>query len=129
LLAHATDRPGRRGPIGAVRRVEFWLYHPSFAEQQTANHESKVLLAQVAGPTADDLYEAEWLCRNPYTPERDGDHSPGHVAHTYVLADDGRPYRVQAHGIDDEWLNEPGVPGKSEAVTIELEPCRQRNAQ
>src|SRR6185436_15518213 len=33
LRAHATDQPGELGPIAAVRRVEFWLFHPSFVEQ------------------------------------------------------------------------------------------------
>ena len=74
LRAHATDKPGELGPIAAVRRVEFWLYHPSFIEQHAGNHESKILLGEVDGPSASDEYAITWPCRNPFTPARDGDH-------------------------------------------------------
>lgn len=124
LAAHATDEPGALGPIGAVRSIEFWLYHPSFAEQHAGNHESKVLLAEVAGPTNDDRYAATWRCQNPYTPARDGDHGGGDGTRAYVLPEDGRPYLVQAHGLDDEWRAKPGHPGFSERVTVNFEPCK-----
>ena len=123
LRAHATDRPGTRGPIAAVRRLEFWLYHPSFAEQHAGNHESKVLLAVVDGPTTDDLYSATWACENPYTPARDGDHGSAPGIRTYDLPQDGRGYSVQAHALDDEWLAKPGMPGKSKRVPIDFQPC------
>jgi len=124
LRAHATDEPGALGPIAAVRDVEFWLYHPSFVEQHPGNHESKVLLGTVAGPTSDDLYAASWVCSNPYTPPRDGDHGGGDGTRTYVLPNDGRPYAIQAHGLDDEWRAKPGRPGYSERVTVTFIPCR-----
>jgi hypothetical protein len=123
LRAHATDLPGALGPIAAVRDVEFWLYHPSFVEQHAGNRESKVFLGSVSGPTPDDRYETSWTCSNPYTPERDGDHSGGAGTRTYVLANDGRPYSIQAHGLDDEWRAKPGRPGYSERVTVTFTPC------
>jgi hypothetical protein len=125
LLAHATDTPGALGPIAAVRSIEFWLYHPSFAEQHPGNHESKVILGSVAGPTPNDEYAATWTCVNPYTPPRDGDHSGGDGTRTYVLPNDGRPYSIQAHGLDDEWRAKPGPLGRSELVTVRFEPCKQ----
>lgn len=123
LRAHATDLPGALGPIAAVRDVEFWLYHPSFVEQHAGNRESKVFLGSVSGPTSDDRYETSWTCSNPYTPERDGDHSGGAGTRTYVLPNDGRPYSIQAHGLDDEWRAKPGRPGYSERVTVDFTPC------
>jgi hypothetical protein len=124
LRAHATDAPGELGPIAAVRRVEFWLYHPSFVEQHAGNHESKVFLGQVKGPTPDDAYAISWTCSNPLTPPRDGDHSGGDGTRTYNLPDDGRPYSVQAHALDDEFLAHPKSPGKSERVPIRFTPCK-----
>ena len=120
LLAHATDAPGALGPIAAVRDVEFWLYHPSFGEQHAGNHESKVFLGEMAGPTANDQYSASWTCKTPYTPPRDGDHGGGDGTRTYTLPMDGRPYSIQAHGLDDEWRAKPGRPGFSERVTVTL---------
>ena len=124
LRAHATDQPGELGPIAAVRRVEFWLYHPSFVEQHAGNHESKVLLGQVHGPSPTDEYSLTWTCSNPFTPVRDGDHSGGDGTRTYTLPDDGRPYSVQAHALDDEFLAHPKNPGKSQHVPIRFQPCR-----
>lgn len=124
LRAHAIDSPGALGPVPAVRMIEFWLYHPSFVEQHPGNEESKVFLAQVPGPTADDQYAATWTCKNPYTPPRDGDHHGGDGTRTYVLPSDGRPYAIQAHGLDDEWRAKPGPPGRSEKVLVAFEPCR-----
>jgi hypothetical protein len=123
LKAHATDEPGALGPVGAVRSIEFWLYHPSFVEQHPGNHESKVLLAQVDGPRDGDEYAASWICSNPYTPARDGDHGGGDGTRTYKLPNDGQPYRIQAHGLDDEWRAKPGRPGFSERVAVEFTPC------
>jgi hypothetical protein len=123
LRAHATDEPGSLGVEPAVRSIEFWLYHPSFGEQHAGNRESKVMLAAVPGPSADDEYEASWTCSNPYTPPRDGDHSGGDGTRTYTLPADGRPYSIQAHGIDDEWRAKPGRPGVSERVTVQFHPC------
>ncbi len=123
LLAHATDAPGAFGPIAAVRTVEFWLYHPSFHEQHAGNHESKVFLGEMAGPTANDQYSASWTCARRFTPRRDGDHGGGDGTRAYVLPKDGRPYSIQAHGLDDEWRAKPGKPGFSERVTITLESC------
>jgi hypothetical protein len=123
LLAHATDTPGAFGPVPAVRMIEFWLYHPSFAEQHPGNLESKVFLGQVPGPTADDQYAASWTCVNPYTPPRDGDHSGGDGTREYKLPKDSRPYSIQAHGLDDEWIAKPGRPGKSERAIVAFEPC------
>lgn len=123
LRAHATDRPGALGPVAAVRSIEFWLYHPSFAEQHPGNRESKVLLGAVDGPRSDDIYETSWTCSNPFTPMRDGDHSGGDGTRTYRLPDDARPYSVQAHGLDDEWRAKPGRPGRSERVTVRFDPC------
>lgn len=123
LLAHATDTPGAYGPVPAVRMVEFWLYHPSFAEQHPGNHESKVFLGQVPGPTANDQYTTTWTCVNPYTPPRDGDHSGGDGTRKYILPKDGRPYSIQAHGLDDEWYAKPGRPGRSERVIVAFQPC------
>ena len=124
LRAHAIDAPGALGPVPAVRMIEFWLYHPSFREQHAGNHESKVFLGQVPGPTADDQYATSWTCANPYTPPRDGDHSGGDGTRTYVLPSDGRPYQVQAHGLDDEWHAKHGAPGRSELVQVAFEPCK-----
>ncbi len=123
LLAHATDTPGAFGPVPAVRMIEFWLYHPSFAEQHSGNHESKVFLGQVPGPTGDDQYSTSWTCVNPYTPPRDGDHSGGDGTREYTLPRDSRPYSIQAHGLDDEWVAKPGRPGRSERVMVAFEPC------
>jgi hypothetical protein len=123
LRAHATDLPGALGPIAAVRDVEFWLYHRSFVEQHAGNRESKVFLGSVSGPTPDDLYATSWTCSNPYTPARDGDHSGGAGTRTYVLPNDGRPYSIQAHGLDDEWRANPGRPGYSARVTVGFTPC------
>jgi hypothetical protein len=124
LRAHAIDSPGALGPVPAVRMVEFWLYHPSFHEQHAGNHESKVFLGQVPGPTADDQYATSWTCTNPYTPPRDGDHTGGDGTRTYVLPNDGRPYSIQAHGLDDEWRAKGGKPGFSERVEVVFEPCK-----
>ena len=120
LLAHATDPPGALGPLGAVRDVEFWLYHPSFREQHAGNHESKVMIGEMAGPTSNDQYSASWTCKSPYTPPRDGDHGGGDGTRTYTLPKDGRPYMIQAHGLDDEWRAKPGKPGFSERITVAL---------
>lgn len=124
LRAHATDEPGAFGPIAAVRDVEFWLYHPSFVEQHPGNHESKVLLGSVVGPTSGDIYTTSWSCSNPFTPARDGDHGGGDGTRTYVLPTDGRGYQIQAHGLDDEWRAKPGRPGYSERVTVVFTPCQ-----
>jgi len=123
LRAHAIDTPGAFGPVPAVRMVEFWLYHPSFSEQHAGNHESKIFLGQVPGPTADDQYATSWTCANPYTPPRDGDHSGGDGTRAYTLPNDGRPYMIQAHGLDDEWRAKPGPPGRSERVVVAFVPC------
>ena len=123
LLAHATDTPGAFGPVPAVRMIEFWLYHPSCAEQHPGNRESKVFLGQVPGPTENDQYSTSWTCVNPYTPLRDGDHSGGDGTREYTLPKDSHPYSIQAHGLDDEWVAKPGRPGKSERVIVAFEPC------
>lgn len=124
LRAHAVDTPGAFGPVAAVRMIEFWLYHPSFAEQHPGNEESKLFLGQVPGPSADDQYATTWTCVNPYTPPRDGDHSGGDGTRAYTLPNDGRPYSIQAHGLDDEWKAKPRAPGRSERVVVDFQPCK-----
>ena len=114
------DQPAERGAIIAV---EWWLYHPSFADQVPGNVEAKILLDEsaspVSGSTLDGTWRGNWTVASTVT-TRDGWYdSPGD--RTYVLpADDGN-YTLEAHVLDEEWVRTwGGPPGRSETVPVTL---------
>ncbi len=100
--------PGR----GNIVKVEWWLYHPSFTEQTPQNGEGKILLYEAMAPSSgtrlDGTWTGSWTVVNRMT-TRDGAYDlPG--TRTYTLPDDGRPYAIEAHVLDEEWVRTWGGP-------------------
>jgi hypothetical protein len=104
---------------GEVVLVEWWLIHEDFARQNPANAEAKVLLDETTVPTTGDnldgVYTGSWTVSDTLT-ARDGDWTSSEIL-TYTLPQDGSAFRVEAHILDQAWLDDDPNPGPPPGLT------------
>lgn len=107
---------------GNVVKVEWWLYHPSFIQQNPNNHEGKVLMTETIAPSSGTRLNGTW--RGTWTvpadrmvTTRDGDYEhPG--TRTYTLPNTGT-YKIESHVLDEEWTRTSGGPaGRTPPITV-----------
>ncbi|RDV08314.1 DUF1929 domain-containing protein [Arthrobacter sp. RT-1] len=107
---------------GNIVKVEWWLYHPSFIEQNPNNHEGKVLMAETLAPSTGTRLNGTWrgtwtVPANRTVTTRDGDYEhPG--TRTYTLPTTGT-YKIESHVLDEEWTRTAGGPaGRTPPITV-----------
>jgi hypothetical protein len=107
---------------GNVVKVEWWLYNPSFLQQNPNNHEGKVLMTETLAPSSGTRLDGTW--RGTWTvpadrtvTTRDGDYEhPG--LRTYTLPTTGT-YKIESHVLDEEWTRTAGGPaGRTPPITV-----------
>ncbi|MDQ0118033.1 hypothetical protein J2T22_001210 [Pseudarthrobacter defluvii] len=113
-----------QAPRGNIVKVEWWLYHPSFLQQNPNNHEGKILMTETLAPSTgtrlDGTWRGEWTVPdNRSVTTRDGDYEhPGN--RTYTLPATGT-YKIESHVLDEEWTRTAGGPaGRTPPITVTI---------
>ena len=133
IRVNAQDTPGTTGPTPRVVQTEAWLYAEAsqgaptdFKVQRPNNVEAKVFIGQgalTAGTAANGTWTFTWQVPTTgyYDAPRDGDHTnevPAGQTRRYTMPSGA--YQIQVHMLDDEWLANPGIPGYTQKITLNL---------
>jgi hypothetical protein len=138
VRVEAADTEGG-GHEAGVRIAEGWLYAiasegapTDFSEQNPGNEEAKIWIGEadlVSGDAAAGTWELRWTVPTSgfVEVERDGDHGdevPAGETRLYEMPSGA--YQIQVHLLDDEWIAAPGVPGFTQAITVNLDTGTQQ---